>query len=259
MWEYHKDIVSSYLTIPLLLYITLPYLCVVITMKTIPTAISPEDFGKIIRHTKKKKFKIAFLLGFGSGLRLSEIVGSPKYKSKCCKADLEKKFIEDPIKKRKFRKFYCVNCKNEVNPKDTYASNEIDIEPLPPHRVNIPEKKILVEQGKYDIDRIVPLPKGFKEAHLKLLPLNKTYKNIKSARRAMERAFKVAAGKAGVLKKNPKLHFHSLRHGFGTHMANQGVPIHHIKTLMGHSNISTTNVYLESNPKLALESYEKLF
>ena len=42
-------------------------------------------------------------------------------------------------------------------------------------------------------------------------------------------------------------------------MANQGVPIHHIKTLMGHSNISTTNVYLESNPKKALESYEELF
>jgi len=28
---------------------------------------------------------------------------------------------------------------------------------------------------------------------------------------------------------------------------------------MGHSNISTTNVYLELNPKEALNSYEELF
>ncbi|KKL28363.1 hypothetical protein LCGC14_2375930, partial [marine sediment metagenome] len=119
--------------------------------------------------------------------------------------------------------------------------------------------KIKVEGGKGRVDRIVPLPKGFKDYMLKFLPLNKTYKNIPSARRSMQRAFKTAARKAGILKKAPKLHFHSLRHGFGTQSANQGMPIHHIKTLMGHSNISTTNVYLESNPKKALESYEKLF
>ena len=47
--------------------------------------------------------------------------------------------------------------------------------------------------------------------------------------------------------------------GFGTRLANLGVPIHQIRTLMGHSNISTTNVYLEANPKEALKNYENLF
>ena len=75
----------------------------------------------------------------------------------------------------------------------------------------------------------------------------------------MEKAFKRAAAKAGLLTNKPSLHFHSLRHGFGTRMANQGVPIHQIRTLMGHSNISTTNIYLEANPQEALKSYEKLF
>jgi len=185
-------------------------------MKTLITAISPDDFSKLIRKTHKKQFKVAFLLGFGSGMRLSEIVGG-------------------------------------------YRKDESIIEALTENRVYLNEKKIKVEGGKGKVDRIVPLPKGFKEYMLKMLPLNKTYKNILSARRSMQRAFKTAARKAGILKKNPKLHFHSLRHGFGTHMANQGVPIHHIKTLMGHSNISTTNCYLESNPKKALESYEELF
>ena len=185
-------------------------------MKTLITAISPEDFSKLIRKTNKKQFKVAFLLAFGSGMRLSEIVGG-------------------------------------------YRKDGSIIEALTKERVFLEEKKIKVVQGKGKTDRIVPLPKGFKDYMLGMLPLNKTYKNIKSARRSMQRAFKTAARRAGILKKNPKLHLHSLRHGFGTHMANQGVPIHHIKTLMGHSNISTTNVYLESNPKKALESYEKLF
>lgn len=185
-------------------------------MKTLITAISPEDFSKLIRKTHKKQFKIAFLLGFGSGMRLSEIVGG-------------------------------------------YRKDDSIIEALTENRVYLKEKKIKVEGGKGKVDRIVPLPKGFKEYMLKFLPLNKTYSNIPSARRSMQRAFKTAAKRAGILKKNPKLHFHSLRHGYGTHCANQGMPIHHIKTLMGHSNISTTNVYLESNPKKALESYEELF
>ena len=185
-------------------------------MKTLITAVSPEDFTKLIRKTNKKQFKIAFLLAFGSGMRLSEVVGG-------------------------------------------YRKDGTIIEALTENRVYINEKKIKIEQGKGHTDRIVPLPKGFKDYMLKYLPLNKTYSNIKSARRSIQRAFKTAARKAGILKKNPKLHFHSLRHGFGTHMANQGVPIHHIKTLMGHSNISTTSVYLESNPKKALESYEELF
>ncbi len=185
-------------------------------VKTLITAISPDDFSKLIRKTHKKIFKVAFLLGFGSGMRLSEIVGG-------------------------------------------YRKDNSIIEALTENRVYIKEKKIKVEGGKGKVDRIVPLPKGFKEYMLNLLPLNKTYKNIPSARRSMQRAFKTAARKAGILKKAPKLHFHSLRHGFGTQSANQGMPIHHIKTLMGHSNISTTNVYLESNPKKALESYEKLF
>ena len=223
-------------------------------MKILITAISPEDFSKLIRKTHKKQFKVAFLLGFGSGMRLSEIVGSCKKKSNCCEEDLIKE-----KKKDKNMIITCSKCKKELNmKKDTYVSDEVEIKPVTEDMINTKDKSIRIK-GKGEVERIVPLPKGFKEYMLKLLPLNKTYSNIKSARRSMQRAFKTAAKRAGILKKNPKLHFHSLRHGFGTHMANQGIPIHHIKTLMGHSNISTTNVYLESNPKKALESYEELF
>lgn len=110
----------------------------------------------------------------------------------------------------------------------------------------------MIEQGKGSKDRIVPLAKGFKEVHLKLLPLT-------IGVRALEKAFKECAERAGLLKTKPTLHFHSLRHGFASNSVNNGIPIHHVRTLMGHSNISTTNVYLEMNPKEALKSYEELF
>jgi len=37
--------------------------------------IEIEDFKKILAEEKNKKFKLAYVLGFGSGLRISEIVG----------------------------------------------------------------------------------------------------------------------------------------------------------------------------------------
>ncbi|MBS1746496.1 MAG: tyrosine-type recombinase/integrase [Bacteroidetes bacterium] len=37
---------------------------------------------------------------------------------------------------------------------------------------------------------------------------------------------------------------HTLRHSFATHMLNCGNNIHVIKTLLGHSKIETTMVYL---------------
>jgi len=166
--------------------------------KKLPLAISEDDFVKIIKSTKKEEHKLAFLLGFGSGLRISEIT------------NLEKRDI------------------------------------------NIEERKIFIRQGKGSKDRITPLPKGFKNKHLNILPL-------KIGVRALQLAFTNACEVSGVKKEKPEVHFHSLRHGFGSQLAKKGVPIHHIRTLMGHSNISTTNVYLELNPTEALTKYEELF
>lgn len=184
-------------------------------MSKLPIWITQEEFVKLIKHTKRLDHKIGFLLGFGSGLRLSEIVG------------LEEKGIEI-------------------------------IPPLIKEKINLNDKSIRV-LGKGQKERIVPLPKGFKTNMIPLLPLNKKYKNISSARRGFQRAFKIAAEKAGLLETNPKLHLHSLRHGFGSRLADQNVPLTHIQVLMGHSKVSTTSIYLHANPKDALKSYEELF
>lgn len=184
--------------------------------KKLPTSLSPEEFELLLNNTDKEKFKVAFIFGYMSGLRLSEIVGGVREDGSI-------------------------------------------MEPLTEAKLDFRTKSIRIDDAKGGKDRIAPLPKGFKQQYIKYLPLTKGYKNIKSARRSMEKVFKRACEKAGLLKTKPTLHFHSLRHGFGTQLANTGVPVHQIRTLMGHSNISTTNVYLEANPKEAMESYEKRF
>jgi integrase/recombinase XerD len=167
-------------------------------VKKLPVAVSTDEFVKLIENTEHEHHKIAFLLGFGSGLRISEVV------------NLEKRDI------------------------------------------NMGEKKILIRQGKGSKDRVVPLPKGFKPRHLKHIPLP-------IGVRAIQKAFKEASRASGLLEIKPDVHFHSLRHGFGSQLAKKNTPVHHIRTLMGHSNISTTNIYLELNPEDALSSYWEKF
>lgn len=166
--------------------------------KRLPIAITQQEFLMLIEKAKKEKQKLAFLLGFESGLRVSEIV--------------------------------------KLEPRD----------------VNISEGKIFIRLGKGNKDRIVPLPKHFKQKYLLLLPLD-------IGVRALQKAFKSAAKKSGLLEVKPAAHFHSLRHGFATHFLEQGGNIQFLKVLMGHTNISTTDIYNQLNPKVALDAYKELF
>ena len=44
-------------------------------MKKLIKFISTEEFKKVLKVEKDNKFKLAYVLGFGSGLRISEIIG----------------------------------------------------------------------------------------------------------------------------------------------------------------------------------------
>ena len=50
-------------------------------------------------------------------------------------------------------------------------------------------------------------------------------------------------------KLNDKLHFHSLRHSFATHLVKKGVPLFAIQKLLGHSTSKTTEIYSHLLPQ----------
>jgi len=181
-------------------------------IKKLPNFVTQEEFEKlfneIIKQEKKasqlkrkrlKQYRLAILLGFEAGLRISEIVGWPLGEI----PKLEKQNIGD---------------------------------------VSIKVK------GKRGKERVVPRPKRFSEKAINMLPL-------KISRRALQ-AYVTKLGDE-VLHKH--MGFHTLRHGFGSHLAGQGRPLHEIQMLMGHSKLDTTGIYLHANPKVVIDNAREVF
>ncbi len=51
---------------------------------------------------------------------------------------------------------------------------------------------------------------------------------------------------------------HSLRHGFATELVGQGVPLRSVQQLLGHKRLSSTEVYLHSQPEELCLAVSKL-
>jgi integrase len=53
------------------------------------------------------------------------------------------------------------------------------------------------------------------------------------------------------------LHFHDLRHEAGSRWREAGVPLHHVKELLGHANVSQTDTYLNAGRAALHESIRR--
>ncbi len=69
-----------------------------------------------------------------------------------------------------------------------------------------------------------------------------TVNGRKMSPRGIQHAIKTAAERAGLDK---DVHVHTLRHSFATHLLENGVDIRKIQTLLGHSNLQTTQIYTQ--------------
>lgn len=169
--------------------------------RRLPKAVRPEEWERLVKVIPKKDkiALISFLLAYGSGLRISEIVGSRNNK--------------------------------EIQPltKESFRGNGIFI------------------HGKYNVQRTVPIPKGWRKSFEDLLPIKRTA-------RTLEKKFKKYASLANL---NHKYTFHSLRHGFATRAVESGIPINQVSLALGHSDISTTSIYTKASPQDLLKSYEE--
>lgn len=106
-----------------------------------------------------------------------------------------------------------------------------------------------VRKGKGSKDRIFIISEMFKDDLLEYKE-KRGYENgyiftvngRKMSPRAVQHAIKLAAKRAGIDK---NVHVHTLRHSFATHLLENGVDIRKIQSLLGHSNLQTTQIYTQ--------------
>lgn len=66
------------------------------------------------------------------------------------------------------------------------------------------------------------------------------YEGIKLNEDFVSKQFKKSVRAAGL---NDKIHFHTLRHSFASMLVQRGVSLYVVKELLGHEDLSTTQIY----------------
>jgi integrase/recombinase XerD len=122
--------------------------------------------------------------------------------------------------------------------------------------IDINEKLVKVKGGKGNKDRIVVLSEKwlndyveFAKRFFKKVPKEYVFckKNGKPlSPDTIQRIVKDAGQNANIKK---DISPHTLRHSFATHLLASGENLRNIQTLLGHSNISTTQIYTKVDTK----------
>lgn len=130
--------------------------------------------------------------------------------------------------------------------------------------IMIKERTIRVEGGKGNKDRIIPLPeqlipllkeylqerRGISDKKALILNKSGTRLTTRSIQRLVSK-YKKLAGLNG-----KKLTPHTLRHAFATHLLSNSVDIRVIQELLGHSSLSTTQLYTHVSLEHLRKSYD---
>jgi len=128
--------------------------------------------------------------------------------------------------------------------------------------VNLKKSDIILNEGfirvygKGGKERIVPIPNFLIKELEEYLKVVNGEKLFDISTRQVERIVKKYAEKAGIKKKVTP---HILRHSLATLLLTNGIDIRYIQEILGHSSISTTQIYTHITPMKLKEIYQRVF
>lgn len=118
---------------------------------------------------------------------------------------------------------------------------------------DIKESTIIIRDGKGHKDRVVPLEKELGN----LLGLYVDHK------RHEERLFPISSRQIRNLvykyrDEHEHVSPHTFRHSFSVHCLKNGMNLENLRRILGHSNLNTTQVYLDLAGKDTIEDFERI-
>jgi integrase/recombinase XerC len=119
--------------------------------------------------------------------------------------------------------------------------------------------------GKRNKERIIPFTNNLKELIGKYLSLRNEFAPhaasffVTSKGKSMypELVYRIVTHRIGGVTTLEKKSPHILRHTFATHMLNHGADINSVKELLGHANLSATQVYTHNTIEKLKEVYKQ--
>jgi len=101
--------------------------------------------------------------------------------------------------------------------------------------------------GKRNKERIIPLSKNTIEFLVKFIQKNTVsqylFTSFDGKKLYPKKVYRIVKKHIGMISSKDKRSPHVLRHTFATHMLNNGADINAIKELLGHANLSATQIY----------------
>lgn len=235
--------------------------------------IQRTQINSYIRNLHEKNFspmsvmrKIASLRGFFKWANINEIIKSnptltleqPKVPQKLPKVmtvmEIETILNQDLTSFQSVIVELLYGCGLRVSELTNLKVNDLDI-----------KSKFLECTGKGSKDRIVPLGKKAIDAIEKYLPEREfliSKFNLNTKNFLINEKGKIATRQevyTFIHEQGKKLHKtispHTLRHSFATHLLENGADLRVVQELLGHSNVSTTQLYTHISKKRLKEVY----
>ena len=185
--------------------------------------------------------KYAYLLNFGNDITLT--IKRPKKEKK----------LPQVLSKEEVRKLFGAlkNSKSRLMASLMYACGfrVSELVNLKLEDLNFLEKIGYVRQSKGKKDRIFNIPEFLTEDLEEQSTLQKNAGELylftggsgKLSIRNLQKIISSASKRAGL----SNIHCHTLRHSFATHLLEKGVDIRKIQELLGHADLSTTQIYTQ--------------